>query len=103
MVDFYVHIQGAMSVGCKKNTEKSETPSLVTLLAWVFAQVGPRTRTTILDAFETMTCEQLTQQIDEKLLEKAGVGIEAITASKDIKTRGDVVGSLSAELVPGLK
>ena len=100
-VDFLVHIHGAMSVGCVKETKKTETPSLTTLLAWVLTMFDVPTRKKIVGSLirNGDKTEVLTRKINEKLLKQAESGIEAITHHVRSNARGDVTGSLKADLV----
>lgn len=100
-VDFLVHIHGAMSVGCVKETKKTEAPSLVTLLAWVLTMFDVPTRKKIVGSLVRNggKTEVLTRRINEKLLKQAESGVEAVTHQVCSNARGDVTGSLKADLV----
>jgi hypothetical protein len=99
-VDFTIRIRGAMSVGCRKETHKSERPSLTTLLAWVLALLGPRSQRAVVLALETKTLQQLTRKLNPKLVEKAAAAIESVTVQTDGKAHGDVTGSLAFDILP---
>ncbi len=102
-VDLALRLSGVLVVAADSQATCKDSVPAQLLLAWVLAELGPKTRDKVLSAVKgharTFTAGELPPAAPADALVAAEDLVEATTRPKQVERRGNVVGSLTLKRV----